>query len=132
MKCLILCLLLLTFFSAASAQTTNPPNQISSTTRVNTDSSHDFKFTVYEPAPGAPSGALAGAGAGSVDNGAHRYKVTFVTAQGQTVAGTASSAVTVTDKTTNGKVSLTSIPTGSVFVTSRKVYRTAAGGTVYK
>lgn len=84
-----------------------------------------------EIAPTAPTAALAGAGAGNVDNGVHRYLVTFVTAAGETEAGTPSSAVTVADKTVNGKVSLSAIPTGGANVTSRKIYRTAAGGATY-
>jgi hypothetical protein len=40
-------------------------------------------------------------------------------------------AVTVADKTVNGKVSLTGIPLGGTAVTSRKLYRTAAGGSTY-
>jgi hypothetical protein len=39
--------------------------------------------------------------------------------------------VTVVDKTVNGQVSLTAIPTGSSNVTSRKLYRTAAAGSAY-
>lgn len=85
-----------------------------------------------EPAPGAPTAALISpAVAGNVDNGVHRYLATFVTADGETEAGTVSSVVTVVDKTVNGKVSLTAIPTGGTLVTSRKIYRTAAGGSTY-
>jgi uncharacterized phiE125 gp8 family phage protein len=87
--------------------------------------------TNAEPAPGAPTVALAGAGAGNVENGAHRYRVTFVTADGETEGGTISAAVTVADKTTNGKVAISAIPTGGGAVTSRKLYRTEAGGTTY-
>jgi len=84
-----------------------------------------------EISPGAPTLALAGSGSGNVDNGAHRYRVTFVTADGETEGGTISSAVTVTDKTTNGKVALTAIPTGGSAITSRKIYRTVAAGSTY-
>lgn len=85
-----------------------------------------------EPAPGAPTVALISpAVAGNVDNGAHRYRVTFVTADGETEGGTISAAVTVTDKTTNGKVTVSAIPTGGSLVTSRKLYRTAAAGSTY-
>lgn len=88
--------------------------------------------TGQEPAPGAITCALASpAVAGNVDNGAHRYCATFVTADGETQAGAISAAVTVADKTTNGKVSLTAIPLGGALVTSRKLYRTAAGGSTY-
>jgi hypothetical protein len=82
-------------------------------------------------APTAPTAAL-GSGAGNVDNGAHLYKMTFVTAIGETSLGTASGAVTVIDKTTNGKVELTALPVDvSGRAISRKLYRTAAGGTDY-
>lgn len=85
-----------------------------------------------EPAPGVITAALAATPiAGNVDNGAHRYLATFVTATGETQAGTPSAAVTVADKTVNGKVELTAIPLGGTLVTSRKLYRTAAGGTAY-
>lgn len=84
-----------------------------------------------EPAPTAITVALAGAGAGNVDNGAHRYLATFVTADGETDAGTISSAVTVADKTVNGKVALSAIPIGGSAVTARNLYRTTAGGTTY-
>lgn len=85
-----------------------------------------------EPAPGAVTPALPGTPvAGNVDNGVHRYRATFVTADGETQAGTISSAVTVADKTVNGKVSLTGIPLGGSLVTARKLYRTAAAGSTY-
>lgn len=84
-----------------------------------------------ELAPGAPTAALAGAGAGNVDNGIHRYLITFVTADGETDAGSVSGPVTVADKTVNGKVQLTGIQIGGANVTSRKIYRTTAGGTDY-
>lgn len=84
-----------------------------------------------EPAPSAPTVALAGAGAGLVDNGAHRYGVTFVTADGETQLGSVSAAVTVVDKTTNGQVTVTNVPIGGSAVTARKLYRTTAGGSLY-
>lgn len=85
-----------------------------------------------EPAPGVITGALAAVPiAGSVDNGAHRYLATFVTADGETQAGAVSAAVNVADKTVNGKVELTAIPLGGSMVTTRKLYRTTAGGSTY-
>lgn len=82
-----------------------------------------------EPAPlTAPACALAAAGAGNVDNGAHRYGVSFVTAQGETEPCGLSEALTVVDKTVNGKVNLTAIATGGAAVTARKLWRTIAGG----
>lgn len=88
--------------------------------------------TNQENAPSAPTAALASPAApGNVDNGAHRYLVTYVTADGETQAGVASAAVTVADKTVNGQVALTNIPLGGASVTTRKLYRTLAGGTIY-
>ncbi|MXS81572.1 head-tail connector protein [Nitrosomonas oligotropha] len=83
-----------------------------------------------EPAPGAPSVAL-GSGSGNVDNGAHRYRVTFVTADGETQGGDISAAVTVSDKSVNGKIELSGIPLGGSLVTARKIYRTTANGSAY-
>lgn len=86
---------------------------------------------LYETAPGAATTALAGAGAGNVDNGAHLVKVTCYTPGGETTGGTASNSTTVADKTTNGKIALTGIPTCSTIATGRRVYMTAAGGSSY-
>lgn len=83
-----------------------------------------------EPAPDAPTAALAGA-AGNVDDGAHRYRVTYVTADGETEGGLISDVLTVSDKTSDGQVTVT-IPVGGTSVTSRKIYRTEAAGTSYK
>ena len=84
-------------------------------------------------APAAPSSgptaALAGAGAGNVDDGAHTYAVTFVDVDGNESGVSATDDVTVADQGTDGKVDLTSIPTGTAAIVSRKVYRSAAGTT---
>lgn len=80
-------------------------------------------------APAAPVAALSGAGAGNVDDGSHSYKLTFVTAAGETDPSPASNVVTVADKTMDGKVTLT-IPVGTdPLTTDRKVYRRVAGDT---
>lgn len=85
-----------------------------------------------ELAPSAPSAALASpAAAGNLTAGAYRYRVTFVTADGETEGGTISSAVTVANPAVNGQVVLTSIPLGGTLVTARKLYRTAADGSSY-
>lgn len=85
------------------------------------------------PQVGVFGATLAGAGAGNVDNGVHSYKVTFVTADGETSLSPGSVPVTVVDKTANGKVSLAAIPVStSGFVTARKLYRTVAGGSTFK
>lgn len=96
--------------------------------RLSVNSSGNLLFQATEKAPGAATAALAGLGAGNVNSGTHSYKVTFVTAGGETDAGAVSGTVTTTAG--DGQVSLSAIPTGSTFVTSRKVYRTAAGNAV--
>lgn len=78
-----------------------------------------------EPAPTAPAVALAGAGAGNCDNGSWRVGVTFVTADGETELGALSAFVTVSDKTTNGKIAVSDIPLGGTLVTARNVYAVA-------
>ncbi len=88
--------------------------------------------TNAEPAPGVITVALTSPAApGNVENGAHRYLATFVTADGETEAGAVSAAATVVDKTVNGKVALSAIPVGGAAVTARKIYRTIAGGSTY-
>lgn len=88
--------------------------------------------TNLEPVPAAPTVALVSPAApGNVDNGDHRYRVTFVTADGETDGGVISGIVTVADKAVNGKVLVSAIPLGGSAVTARKLYRTTAGGTAY-
>lgn len=101
---------------------------------VNEDASGNIQITQPEQPPdlrlSPMAAALAGAGAGNVDNGAHAYLVVLVTAAGETgFKGEDFGAVTVTvaDKAANGQVALSGIPTGSPFVTARKIYRTKAG-----
>lgn len=81
-----------------------------------------------------PGSALSAADSGVAGNpnGTYYYKVTFVNADGfESNPGSASSSVTVASK----KISLTNIPvdssTGNT-TTKRRIYRTAAGGSVYK
>jgi len=87
--------------------------------------------------PSTPSGALADPPvAGNVNDGEHKIKVTYVTADGETPPSTASAGVTTADKTINGKV-LWTIPAASGNnsgrVTARKIYRnTVADGATYK
>ena len=109
-----------------TAPTTEPVTVDEVRTHLRLDSA------VGEPAPTAPTVALASpAAAGNVDNGAHRYRVTFVTADGETDGGTISDIVTVADKSVNGQVAVSAIPLGGSAVTSRKLYRTIAAGASY-
>lgn len=82
--------------------------------------------------PSAPTAALAATPiAGNVDNGAHRYGLTFTTPDGTTQLGTVTAAVTVADKTVNGQVTLTAIPLGGSLTTARVLWRTMSGGSTY-
>jgi hypothetical protein len=84
--------------------------------------------------PGAPTIGLVGTpAAGNVDNGGHRYAITFVTGGVESAIGAQSSTVYVVDKTVNGQVRLVNIPLGPTGTTARKVYRTSANnGLSYK
>lgn len=95
------------------------------TTHLRLDSSN------VESAPGAPTAALAGDGLGLVDDGAHRYRLTFVTVDGETEGGTSSAPVVVVDKNINGQVALTDLPLGGSSVLARKLYRTMANATEF-
>ncbi len=83
-----------------------------------------------EPVPSAPTVAISGAGAGSVDVGTHYYRCTFVTADGETDGGTVSAPLVIAS-VAHGQVQLSNIPIGGSLVTARKVYRTHAGGSDY-
>jgi hypothetical protein len=74
----------------------------------------------------ALAAALAGAGAGNVENGIHYYRFTYVDGNGIESGLSASANATVADKTTNGKVSVSSVAVGPAGTASRKVYRTVA------
>ncbi len=88
----------------------------------------DIKFTSVT-APTALTSALI-TSAGNVDAGTHTYKVTYVNDSGGTEQGGASN--TVTNDASNAQNALTNIPVStSGSVTSRKIYRTKAGGTSY-
>lgn len=85
-------------------------------------------------APGAPTVTNGAAGTNLLTAGIYRWKVTFVTAEGETEAGTASSPLTV-DPAAELPPALSAVPTDAtagVTVTARKIYRTVAGGSVYK
>ncbi len=68
---------------------------------------------------------VAAAGITGVLTGAYTYRVTFVSASGESEGGTVSDSVTVAAK----KMNLTGIPVAvNQNVTSRNIYRTEAGG----
>jgi hypothetical protein len=81
----------------------------------------------------APNAVLGGMGAGSIDNGTHDYKVTFVTSAGETGAGPASASVSVTSNAADGKILVSGIPVSAkTNVTSRNLYRRFNGTGDYK
>ena len=82
-------------------------------------------------AHGKPTAGLAGAGAGLCDNGAHLVKVGFVTSTGISTLSAASDAVTVADKSTNGKIAVTVVASADTRVASVNIYMTKAGGSSY-
>jgi hypothetical protein len=96
------------------------------------DSDGNVFLIVPESGPqlaGSIGAALAGM-AGNVDDGSHAYLISFVTAEGETgfnPKDLGAVSVTVDDQTTDGQVTLSNIPKGSAFVSTRKVYRTLAG-----
>lgn len=133
MKKLFILLALLACSFGVNAQTTGPSISLApTTTAVRDPGTNNWRLITLEKAPGAATVALAGAGAGNTSNGAHKIIVELITAAGHTNGGTQSATVTVTDKTVDGKVAISGIPTGSIFVTSRKVYmNTVAAPTVF-
>lgn len=84
--------------------------------------------TVTDPLA-APVTALAGSGAGNVDNGAHSYVFAWTTPYGATKASPSAAPVTIADKTANGKVTVTIPASLDPGVTGANVYRTIAGDT---
>ena len=78
-------------------------------------------------APGQCSAALHTGIA--LEIGYYEYAITFVTANGETVAGTRRSITTTSG---NQKVDLSAIPVGPSGVTKRRIYRTAVGGGALK
>jgi hypothetical protein len=85
-------------------------------------------FSVTKPSSGVT--AAAGTATGSLDTSAvYQYKVSYVSAFGETEANTTATSVTTTS---TGSVSLTAIPTSSNGnVIQRKLYRTVGGGSSF-
>jgi hypothetical protein len=80
----------------------------------------------------APTAALAGLGAGNLDQTTHSYRVSFVSLLGESGMGTASNVVTVVDNGADGQISLTGIPTGPAGTTARKIYRMKSGSDLWQ
>lgn len=86
-------------------------------------------LTLPTTTPLSAPGALTATATGDAGNpnGTYTYKVTLVTAFGETTGGPTSNSVAPASKT----VSLTAIPTGAAGTTARKIYRIKNGGSVY-
>jgi N-acetylneuraminic acid mutarotase len=110
-----------TYYYKVSAMTVDGETPLSSEVSINGQG-----FTKLT-APTAPTVGAPAAG-GSVDLGLHSYKVTFVTANGETTGGTTSSQVNVTTGGTQ-TVPLSAIPVGPTGTTNKRIYRTVAGDT---
>lgn len=80
-------------------------------------------LAVTNSAPSAPTATAASGTALGI--GAYKYKITFVSANGESTGGTEASVTTTSN---NQDVNLTVIPTGPTGTTARNVYRTAVGG----
>ncbi|HLP86575.1 MAG TPA: tail fiber domain-containing protein [Candidatus Paceibacterota bacterium] len=88
----------------------------------------DIGFDIYPvPDPTSPTGVVSAGG--SVDDGAHWYGVTYVTAIGETHVRYSAAQITTT--TGNNTVTLTIPTSADQRVTSRKIYRTKAGAQQY-
>lgn len=85
-------------------------------------------ISIAEPTiqPVALSAALAGSGAGNVEDGDHDYVYTYVRPLGDSQPSPLTS-LTVVDKTADGQVSLTGVTAGPAGTTARKIYRSKAG-----
>lgn len=80
------------------------------------------------PNPGTPSAPVAAVGAAGVLTGTYEYRVTFVTASGETLASADSNAVSPSAK----QVGLTSIPVGGTGTVKRRIYRDKNGANDYR
>lgn len=81
--------------------------------------------------PSAPVATLVTIGTGLLTNGDYSYKATFITADGESDVSAVSNTVTV--DAAHNKITVSSIPVHpSSKCTSRKLYRTIAGGSTYK
>jgi uncharacterized repeat protein (TIGR01451 family) len=73
--------------------------------------------------PPAPALTLAGRGAGNIPGGTYRYRVTYNTVNGESVAGVESAPITITDSAQDGQVSVEVPVTTDPRVVSYNIYR---------
>lgn len=77
-----------------------------------------------------PTQEYATADPGNMGIGAYKYKVTFIDESGETAASTESNEITTTSVVRQSI--LTNIPIGPTGTTGRRIYRTEAGGSIFK
>lgn len=88
---------------------------------------HDeYDLAEIQETPTAPTVAFGSLG--DVEVGVHSYRATYVSANGETMAGVVAS---VTIATAAKRVDLSGIPIGPPGTTSRRLYRTKAGASLY-
>ena len=87
----------------------------------------NFSFTQVGAASTAITGTVSSGGA--VDTGDHLYKMTYISAGGETGSNNASATITTTAG--DNTISLIVPVSTSIYVTNRAIYRTKAGGSVY-
>lgn len=103
-------------------------------TRFTQNSNNTLTLASTFPTPTAPVAALVATGTGNCTSGNHSFKITYLTAGGETLASSASGAVNC--DSSHRQVTLT-IPTGTTqlqlnnLVVSRNIWATLAGGSTY-
>jgi hypothetical protein len=78
--------------------------------------------------PTTPVAALVALDVGNVDAGVHRYKVTYESVKGETIASAASVAITNDGSHCQNTVTIPVGPSGTIY---RHIYRTQANGSTY-
>src|SRR6185503_18634877 len=100
-------------------------NVDSSNLKVSLNQSNFYVTDLSAPtSPGVAAGANTGGNLSGAAGTTYTYKVTFVTANGETTAGTASASVSPSAQ----QVSLTAIPVGPTGTTGKNVYRCDSAG----
>jgi len=92
-----------------------------------TTDTYDVNFVIGGPIPLTALTAGAPTAGGSMTNGTHSYKVTFLSSAGESSAGPVSNQINSTG--TNQTSALSNIPTGPLGTIARRVYRTVTGDT---
>lgn len=92
------------------------------------------QFGIGAPVLGGLRAAVSGSGPGPLSPGAYAYCVTWVTPEGESTPSPVTNAVTIINPAVQGRIDLYNLPlpASDSGVTARKLYRTAANGSVFK